>query len=54
MDEPKLIKIIKYIRFSQSLLREYLEKIYIKINKYEDETYQKYLAFLSAILTEKD
>lgn len=35
-NDPKIVKIIPYVRFSTGMLRELIEKIYIKVSKIED------------------
>jgi hypothetical protein len=36
-EEPKIVKIIPYTRFSSNRLRDFIEKIYVKIARNDDE-----------------
>jgi hypothetical protein len=53
-EEPKIVKAIPYTRFSSGALRELMEKVYVKINRLEDEKYQPYLEVLRAFVRERE
>jgi hypothetical protein len=49
-EEPKIVKILPYSLFSFSLLRELLQKVYVKISHREDEKLRLYSQFIFELL----